>query len=270
MAVISSRDAAKICSAPELSLVKNSFERSLKAFTEKKLITQIDRARKLRDKFKGEASRQKREMRGKADPRGTRAATRNDRTLKKAQLFAETLARFEDKLMRLRASAENSGNAGKSAKARTGTTSKSRDTAGRASARTAKTAMKIKKAEKVEKSEKTEKATKAAAPTAKTSAKATPASPAPDKAATGPKTAKPKRSGGPKMASTVPGNPGSTPAALAVLEEITSRHSRRAAKHEQSKLGREKNRFAGTQAKRVRGHVSAATKRRQARRDSKS
>lgn len=242
MATITSRDAAKICSKPELTLVKQSFERSLKAFTEKQLQTLISRTRKLRDKYTSEASRQAREMRGKADARGTKAATRNDRTQMKAELFDQALIRFEDKLNRLTSAPDPASKpTGRKAKA----SKKSAPAPATPAPAPAKATTQAPAAKKTKK-----KAAKkpAAKPAAKRAAKKTALA---------------------KSTPTLAAQAKSSPASSILTEVMESRKTRRSAKHQESKIGREQNRLAGGGVSRIRGHVSAQTRRRQAKRDSK-
>ncbi len=95
---ISPSKARALCTESEYNLVKWSSPRNVKTLTPAKLKEKITRTRKLRDKFRDLASKQRGEERGKRKPSGTRAAQGNDRTVMKAELFAQTLSRFEDAL----------------------------------------------------------------------------------------------------------------------------------------------------------------------------
>jgi hypothetical protein len=58
------------------------------------------RLRRARDRAKDIAARQKREMRGKADPRGTKPTRDNTGTLAKVQVLGEAIERIEEELSR--------------------------------------------------------------------------------------------------------------------------------------------------------------------------
>ncbi len=89
------KDAKPLCTKPEFELVIMTHKADLATLGPARLRQKITRVRKLRDKFRDESARQRREARGKADPRGTRAAQGNERTVKKAEIFADVLTRFE-------------------------------------------------------------------------------------------------------------------------------------------------------------------------------
>ena len=89
------KDAKTLCSKPEFELVALAHKPGLTGLGAPKLRQKITRARKLRDKFRDESARQTREARGKSDPRGTKPAQGNDRTVMKAEIFADVLGRFE-------------------------------------------------------------------------------------------------------------------------------------------------------------------------------
>lgn len=89
------KDAKPLCTKPEFELVTMAHKSDLAALGPARLRQKITRVRKLRDKFRDESARQRREARGKADPRATRAAQGNERTVKKAEIFADVLERFE-------------------------------------------------------------------------------------------------------------------------------------------------------------------------------
>ena len=59
-----------------------------------------DRLRRARDKAKDVAARRKREMRGKAHPRGAKPTRDNTGTLAKAQVLVEAIQRVEEELSR--------------------------------------------------------------------------------------------------------------------------------------------------------------------------
>lgn len=111
---VSAKIIRQLCTAQEAALVRASRERSVKDVSLAALREQRDRARDLRDKFRGLAERQRREARGKQSPRGATAASRNDRTVLKQEIFAEALANFE---ARIAAVAARGGGAGDSRRA---------------------------------------------------------------------------------------------------------------------------------------------------------
>lgn len=87
--------AKSLCNSSEMALVMASTSKRVEGLSEAQLRQKIARARKLRDKFRGLADRQKREVRGKGTSRGAPKAQDNRNTRTKQQLFAETLERFE-------------------------------------------------------------------------------------------------------------------------------------------------------------------------------
>lgn len=87
--------AKSLCNSSEMALVMASTSKRIEGLSEAQLRQKIARARKLRDKFRGLADRQKREVRGKGTSRGAPKAQDNRNTRTKQQLFAETLERFE-------------------------------------------------------------------------------------------------------------------------------------------------------------------------------
>lgn len=93
--------AKELCTAAEYGLVEASFAPAINAFTPGQLNTKITRARTLRDKYKDLARRQHLEAKGTRRPSGKKPASGNEGTLKKEQLFSETLARFEKRLSML-------------------------------------------------------------------------------------------------------------------------------------------------------------------------
>jgi len=92
---ITVRQAAAYCSKSELELVRASTRGHIESLTPGRLSQKIDRARKLRDKFRSLADRQAREARGKQSPRARSASQSNQNTRLKEQVFAESLERFE-------------------------------------------------------------------------------------------------------------------------------------------------------------------------------
>jgi hypothetical protein len=92
---VSLAQARRICSATELRVVAASQPAALEALTPGRLRQKIGVARRLRNKWRDQARRQRRARQGKAAARGAVRAAQETRTRKKAQLFQETLARFE-------------------------------------------------------------------------------------------------------------------------------------------------------------------------------
>ncbi len=96
-------EAKAICTAAEYALIREAAPPQIGAHSPSKLRGFVSRARRLRDKYRDLANRQRREARGKSAPRGANPAGRNENTLKKVKLFEQTLARFETKLKKLTA-----------------------------------------------------------------------------------------------------------------------------------------------------------------------
>ena len=95
---ISLRQARQYLSSSEAELVHWSTSKRVEGLPPARLRQKLDRARKLRDKYRGLAERQRREARRKQDPRGQRPAEGNKATAMKQQLFGETAERFEKAL----------------------------------------------------------------------------------------------------------------------------------------------------------------------------
>ena len=95
------KKARELCTEPEFALVVATRTASLRSLAPRLLLLKVARARGLRDKFRDLASRQAREARGKAPPRGRRPARGNARTVEKAELFGEVLRRFERRATQL-------------------------------------------------------------------------------------------------------------------------------------------------------------------------
>jgi len=92
---ISMSKAKSLCNASELSLVADSGRSQLGALSASQLRQDVARSRKLRDKWRDQAERQRREVQLKQGARQTSASARSS---EKAQLFAEVLDRFETRL----------------------------------------------------------------------------------------------------------------------------------------------------------------------------
>lgn len=95
---ISLRQARPYLTSNEAELVHWSTSKRVEGLPPARLRQKLDRARKLRDKYRGLAERQRREARRKQDPRGQRPAEGNKATAMKQQLFSETAERFEKAL----------------------------------------------------------------------------------------------------------------------------------------------------------------------------
>ncbi len=116
---ISVAEAKKICTPAELELVQMSTTRNIGSLDAKQLKAKIRRARTLRDKWRDQAADQTRQTKVDQPEHINRA---NARSEAKAQLFAETLARFESRLAKVDPSSRNetaaAGTPAKEARAR--------------------------------------------------------------------------------------------------------------------------------------------------------
>lgn len=96
---ISLRQARPYLTSSEAELVHWSTSKRVEGLPPARLRQKLERARKLRDKYRGLAERQRREARRKQDPRrGQRPAEGNKATAMKQQVFSETAERFEKAL----------------------------------------------------------------------------------------------------------------------------------------------------------------------------
>lgn len=89
--------ARDLCTKREFELYFASRPREITRLTAARLRSKIARARRLRDKYRGLAKTGKRIARGKQAPRPSRAG-RGERMRKKATLFAQVMARFQERL----------------------------------------------------------------------------------------------------------------------------------------------------------------------------
>lgn len=96
--MIQTPEAKQLCTQAEFQLFAMSLSRTVTRHSETELKRQATRSRNLRDKYRSLAQRQRREARGKQQPKGQRAARSNKNTHRKAQLFAEVLQRYEARL----------------------------------------------------------------------------------------------------------------------------------------------------------------------------
>lgn len=92
------KDAKNLCTKAEYEFVHQAHAAKLATTPAARLRQKMSRARKLRDKYRDESARQRREARGKAEPRGVRAAKGNIRTVLKAEIFADVLNRVASAL----------------------------------------------------------------------------------------------------------------------------------------------------------------------------
>jgi len=246
---VTRQQAKKLCTVNEMKLVDASLRSHNKGMTSARLRQKIKLARELRDKYRSLAQRQRREVRGKQKPRGSRPAMGNQNTKLKMELFAETMARFEAKLKEVSqsdAAGTKSTKKKKSARPATkGMATKLTKKATKKGKRVAKAADKA--ADKAGVSEATQAAAKKAAGIAKIARKA------------GKRLSKTAKRTGKDL----------TAIASDAASELVPRQKRRKRKSMTSKIGREANRFAKSAVTRIQGHVKGQTRRRQARRDSR-
>jgi hypothetical protein len=87
-------------SAAELEVVNASRFPAIEQASDEQLKVLAQRLRRARDRAKDIAARQKREMRGKAQPKGTKHTRDNTGTLAKAQVLGEAIERVEEELGR--------------------------------------------------------------------------------------------------------------------------------------------------------------------------
>lgn len=95
--------AGKLLTAGEMDLFLSSLDDRIAAASPARLRAKIVRARNQRDKFRDLYRRQRLETRGRTGRKGGRSGNANERTASKAQVFSETLQRFEKRLARLEA-----------------------------------------------------------------------------------------------------------------------------------------------------------------------
>lgn len=91
---------ARLLDAGELEIVNATRPPSVGQLSVEQLKVLVQRLRRARDKAKDIGARQKREMRGKADPRRTKPTRDNTGTLAKAQVLQESIERVEAELSR--------------------------------------------------------------------------------------------------------------------------------------------------------------------------
>jgi hypothetical protein len=91
---------ARLLKAAELDIVNATRHPDIEQLSVEQLKVIAQRLRRARDRAKDISAQQKREMRGKADPRGTKATQDNTGTLAKAQVLREAIERVEVELGR--------------------------------------------------------------------------------------------------------------------------------------------------------------------------
>ena len=262
MAVSASR-ARTLCTASELNLVKWSSPRQIKSLTPAKLKDKIDRARKLRDKYRDLSKKQRGEARGKRKPTGRRPAQSNENTVEKAELFAEVLDRFQ--VAATKAGSTPAGSkktskkktTGKSASRKKATTTKKKTTGktGQKVPKKAATKTRKKSSGRTPDTKRTKPTTKAAS--SKTTPRVALAGSADQK-----QTASLSASSGSRGVNPLTGS--------SALEAQAARRTRRKKSAKSARAGGIESRFAATVTDKIQGHISGSNKRRQARRDSKS
>jgi hypothetical protein len=95
-----SKEEARLLTAAELELVAVTRPPEIERQSVDQLKTAVRRLREAQDRAKAIGTRQAREMRGKAEPRGARLAKDNSGTVAKAQALREALERAEAELRR--------------------------------------------------------------------------------------------------------------------------------------------------------------------------
>ena len=230
---INMKEARTLCSSSELQLVHSATQTEIVKLTPARLRAKIDRARKLRNKFRDLARQQRRESRGKSKPRSSRPAQGNEATKRKEEIFAEAIAAFEARLAKL-AGAQ-------------------RKKAGKKTARKAGAAKKVTK----KKVTKKKVAKKVAKKTAKKASNRT-ASAVAGKAGSAP-TIKPKKTTKKKR----------TLGSVDTGERKLSRTAVLIAQSEETRAIRSQKRQRRSGATKIQGHVSSRGRRNQAKRDSR-
>ena len=91
---------ARLLSASELEIVNATREPEIGQLTLDQLKSVGRRLRQAHDRAKDISARQRREMRGKADPRGVKPTQDNTGTLAKVQVLFEAIQRLDAELSR--------------------------------------------------------------------------------------------------------------------------------------------------------------------------
>jgi hypothetical protein len=95
--------AGKLLNANEFALFSASRADALKTLTAARLRAKVKRARTLRDKFRDLFKRQRLVTRSRTGNKAGASGAANQRTRRKAELFAEVLQRFEKRLAQVEA-----------------------------------------------------------------------------------------------------------------------------------------------------------------------
>lgn len=263
--------ARQLCTTNEYNLILWSSQKKVQELTPSQLKQKIDRARKLRDKYRKLAQSQRREARGKQAPRRTRAAMGNENTEIKAQVFAESLDRFEKAL----AKAEGTSTTTKKTTKKTAKKSSKNTTAKKKTTKKKSTTAAAKKTSKkaATKSRKKTSSTGGASRKSKkkkqksASAKSPVAAKSPTGSVIAPAVGAGRRKPASITAEPTPGSPFGMQG-TGTKAELESRKTRRQNMSKQARIGTVESQFARTNKDKIQGHVSAQTKRNQAKRDS--
>lgn len=119
---ITTREARQLVTASERSLFESSLPTALRALSPFRLKGKIARARALRDNYRDQAKRQRRQAKPVRSGRTGEAVV--SRPARKAQLFADVLARFNDESRRRAAAARASRGTGAAPRSKHRTTAK--------------------------------------------------------------------------------------------------------------------------------------------------
>jgi hypothetical protein len=112
-----SRDAIqRLMTKDEAEFIESLAADRLEQTPPARLRQKLDRARRLRDKYRDLARRQRGEMRGKAEPRSARPARGNENTLRKVQVFQWAVDRLTARMEG--AEAQDAGRAADGARTR--------------------------------------------------------------------------------------------------------------------------------------------------------
>lgn len=90
----------RLLTGPEFEAVQVTHFPAIRELSREALIDVAKRVREFRDKARDVARQQRREMRGKAAPRGARPSRDNTGTAMKAQIFAGALKRLNQEIRR--------------------------------------------------------------------------------------------------------------------------------------------------------------------------
>lgn len=98
--------ARTLCSASELELVEGARPKRLTQWSEKQLRDRVTRARRLRDKGRDVATRQRRQTQ---QTQGARTTSANARSRQKSELFQQVLSAYESRLAAVGGSGASAG-----------------------------------------------------------------------------------------------------------------------------------------------------------------